>query len=407
MILILFILPGYLLAQPDYTFQYPFSQSAEAGSDFHLLLHREISACRDYLLPSRVFSNNSFLSEAGNVTYRLLMLGSMDFYLAYLPVVNQHEYFGHLGRAKQLDAGFTRYQIYFFPPTGGRAYWGDHRFHQLTNAELMLEIAGGIEANSVLAGELGRKVLQKGKINFHESMLLLGAGSDLVTYLLFEEETSYNDIDQYLQIINQDRMPGENIEKSDLIWPATISFITNPLMMHAIYNLTLDYISRGRTVTTLLLFNGNGRISFIPYAGYALTPTGPVLSLNSYFISGDNQYKISVGHGFPWNIRHAEVGISAYRIHILPESLVTDLDIRGWVGDGFPMHDQRGNIIPSGKIGGLASLDLYCRLPVGSFNGRVPLVMAGVYVKTLGYSAGYMLQEGIGFKIGAGYFFVE
>jgi hypothetical protein len=401
------ILPGCLLAQPDYTFQYPFSLSAEAGSAFHLLLHREITSCRDYLLPPKVFSTGRLLPEVGNVTYRLLLLGSLDFYLAYLPVVNQHEYFGHLGHAKQLDAGFTRYQIFFFPPTGGRAYWGDHHFGQPTNAERMFEIAGGIEANSIMAGDISRKVLQKEKINFHESMLLLGAGSDLVTYLLFEEETSFNDLDQYLQLINQNRMPGENIEKSDLIWPATISFITNPFVMHAIYNLAWDYIPRGRTVTTLMLFNGNGRVSFIPYAEYALTPTGPVLSLNSYFISGDNQYKISVGHGFPWNIRHAEVGISAYRIHILPESLVTDLDIRGWVGDGFPMHDQRGNIIPSGKIGGLASMDFYFRIPVGSFKGRVPMVMAGVYVKTYGYSAGYMLQEGTGFKIGAGYFFVE
>ncbi len=321
--------------------------------------------------------------------------------------MNQHEYFGHLGRAKQLDAGFTRYQIFFFPPTGGRAYYGDHRFHHLTNAERMLEVAGGIEANSLMAGELGHKVLQKGKINIHESMLLLGAGSDLVTYLLFEEETSYNDISQYLQLLNQDRIPGEYIEKSDLIWPATISFFTCPLVMHAIYNLAWDYICRGRTETKLWLINGNGQVNVLPYAGYALTPLGPQISLNSYLIRGDKQYKISLGHGFPWELRNTEVGISAYQIHILPELLATDLDIRGWTGDGFTMHDQRGNIIPSGKIVGLASMDLFFRLPFGSYKGRIPLVMAGIYVKTHGYSSGYMLQKGIGFKIGAGYYFAE
>lgn len=374
-IITIFFLPGFLLAQPDYTFQYPFSESALAGSDFHLLLHREITSYRNYLLPSRIFRTNRFFSKAGNVTYRLLLLGTLDFYLTYLPVVNQHEYFGHLGRAKQLDAGFTRYQIFFFPPTGGRAYWGDHRFHGLTNAERILEIAGGIEANSLMAGDLGRKVLQMGKINFHESMLLLGAGSDLVTYLLFEESSSFNDIDQYLQIINQNRISGENIEKNDLVWPATLSFITSPFILHSIYNLSWDYIYRGKTETKLWLFNENGRIKFLPYAGYALTPTGPVISLNSYVITGDKHYKISIGHGFPWKIRHTEAGISAYQIQILPELLATDLDIRGWLGGGFPIHDQRGNIIPSGKIGGLVSLDLYCRLPFGPFKGRLPFIV--------------------------------
>jgi hypothetical protein len=404
-LVLLFFLPVYLQAQPAYTLQYPFSVSAEAGASFHLLLSREANACRDFLLPSSVFSNSSFLSDAGNVTYRLLLLGSLDFYLTYLPVVNQHEYFGHLARAKQLDAGFTRYQIFFFPPSGGIAYYGDHLYHPLTNAERMLEIAGGIEANFIMADNISRQLLQQGRTNFHESMLLLGAGSDLVTYLLFEEETSHNDLDQYLQLLNHERDPEATIEKRDLLFPAAWSFIINPLVIIAIRNLAWDYIIMGENTTTLHLFNRTGQVRFLPYIGYALTPVGPVIHLNTYLVSKDRQFKFSVGHGLPWDIRHTEVCISAYRIHLFSENVKADLDIRGWTGEPFPLHDQRGNLISSGKIGGMLAGDLYFRLPLGSCKGRIPMALIGISFKSNGYSAGYTLSKGFGFKIGLGYYF--
>lgn len=405
-LLIVFLLVSHALhAQPAYGLQYPFSQSPGAGASFHLLLHREISALRNLLVPSTIFPGNPFAVKAGNMAYRLLLLGTLDFYLTYLPVVNQHEYFGHLGRAKQFKAGYTRYEIYWFPPTGGRAYFGNHQFHQLSDAERMVEMAGGIEANNVLADEICRNVIRGGGINFNTSMLLLGARSDLVTYLLFEEESSFNDIDQYLQVFNQSRARDAHIEKHDLLLPVTLTFLSSPFVMQATYNLVRDFLLRGKEESAFVLFNNHARVKFLPVPGFALTPYGPVISLGSYIEAGNLKCKVSLGHGFPRTVRHNEISFAAYHIPLFSSAFSADLELKGWKGKGFQMHDRAGNIISSGDVGGLAALDIYYRLPVGPFKGRIPFLMGGCYVKTNGYTRGYRLNNGAGFRVAAGYFF--
>jgi hypothetical protein len=136
---VLMVVIGTLVMSPCngqalYRFQYPLSTSPMAGAELHLLLHNGLSTLENRYIPGAIFHENTPLSKTGNVLFRFMRMGTYQFYMAYVPVIHQHEYFGHLTRAKELLAGFTHCDIYFFPPTGGRAFYGGFQYHPLTGS---------------------------------------------------------------------------------------------------------------------------------------------------------------------------------------------------------------------------------------------------------------------------------
>ncbi len=393
-----------LNGQSIYYLEFPYSKDPYAGASFHTLLHHQASSLKTKLLPATVFTKHNKLSGLGNILYRTALLSSLDFYLTYIPVINQHEYFGHLSRAKQHHAGFHRYEVYFFPPIGGKAWWGSHLDFQPSDEERTLEIAGGIESTNILANCIRQHILMEDKMNYSTSLFLLGANSDLITYLIFEDESSSNDIDNYLMQINLHRSRPDHLKKEDLLFPAALSFFCDYLTIRSFSNILYNYIFRGIHESTNLMLHVNDAFSFLPGLEYLLTPVGPEISFRSFFNVKGKYFMFSVGHGYPWDIDYGALTLSYYRVNIIPDLVFADVGLRVWNEPAFAIHDKYGNEVNVAQFGGLTSADFYCRLPIHGCGKYQPLIKVGVSAKTPGYTCGYPLHKTIGVNVGVGYY---
>ncbi|HDS06991.1 MAG TPA: hypothetical protein ENO05_05130, partial [Bacteroides sp.] len=281
-----------LRCQPLYGLRYPYETSPYAGSEFHLLLHDVLGELDTRFVPAEIFHRESRLSEAGNILYRLGRMSTYGFYMAYIPVVNQHEYFGHLARAKQLKAGFTRYEIYLFPPTGGMAYFGAHRYHPLTSAEMMIEHTAGMEANVIMAESVRLKSMQKGTLSFHDAMLYLGSRSDFITYVLFNDEGKADDITKYLQVLNLEPQTGEELRREDLVFPAIMSGLLDPYTLKTIYSLVAGYLVGGTVTFETPFLWRNGETAFLPFYSFEAAAGAPRHTLTGYLVRHEHLFRL-------------------------------------------------------------------------------------------------------------------
>lgn len=391
-----------LTAQPVYRFEYPFSTSPFAGAEFHSLLHHEISELDNRYVPSKIFFKEDALSKTGNVLYRLLRIGTYGFYLAYIPVINQHEYFGHLARAKQLKAGFTRYQIYFFPPSGGRAYFGNHEYYPLTSMERMLEVAGGMEANSIMAERIRTNALLKGTVSFHDAMFYLGASTDFSTYVLLTNNGSYDDITQYLYTLNTTLTEDEKVHRDNLRAPALLSVFLDPFAVLSFYNLAGRFVIAGKVYSkTPMLHAGN--IEFLPVYAFELAADGPRNCLNGYLVSHDNLYKIG-GYASAFGIKRSfGLEMAIHRFSPEQNNIGFDLDLRYWKSRSQEYHTDAGQVSQTNKNSALISGKVYKKIGAGMLKNRDLIFIAGFSLKSSGYSKGYPLAGGLSVNVGIGY----
>lgn len=138
--------------------------------------------------------------------------------------------------------------------------------------EICTVLLGGVEANSIFAESLITKVLQKGSLNFQESMLYLGASSDLATYVLFEKPGPYNDIANYLKNINLDG--AREIGMNELKIPSILSQLADPFTIVSVYHLIINYLWRGNIEYRQLFFSDKPGIHIIPTYSFELHPDG-------------------------------------------------------------------------------------------------------------------------------------
>ncbi len=390
-----------LQGQVIYQLQYPYA-SAYSGADFHLLIHHELTSLENHYIPGSILKSPTVSAKAGNILYRMLKMGTLDFYLAYIPVINQHEYFGHLVRAKQFHAGFTRYEIYFFPPSGGMAYYGNHAYQPLTITEMNMENMGGIESTSILSRSLARNILLKNYCTYQESMLYLGARTDLATYVLFEEESSHNDIDKYLYNLNT-TFPEREIDKQELVFPALITLAADPVMLLSVYNILVQYIWRGGTGMPVRMLNNQGAVSLFPVLSLELGPLGPLYNLENYVRLKGHLYSAGIQkNAMDINPRFG-IQCAAFGLGNRNGKFRADLGVRYWHEKGTTYHLSSTEIFTSRSDGGLITGTLYYFPPVRPVAGRHWLVSAEAGIKTDGYTPGYPIGKGITFHVGLGY----
>lgn len=389
--------------QPLYGLRYPFETSPFAGSEFHLLLHDVLGELDTRFVPAEIFHGESRLSGAGNILYRLVRMSTYGFYMAYIPVVNQHEYFGHLARAKQLKAGFTRYEIYLFPPTGGMAYFGNHQYHPLTGAEMMIENIAGVEANAIMAESMRLKTMQKGTLSFHDAMLYLGSRSDLITYVLFNDEGKSDDITKYLHVLNLESRTGEEIRREDLVFPVVISGLLDPYTLKTIYNLVVEYLVGGRVTFKTPFLWRNGETAFLPFYSFEAAAGAPRHTLTGYLLRHEHLFRLSFHAGAFGAHRDHGAHLAVYGYSLNRKALSFDLDLRYWHAAEQSCHDEEGMIRSRSGHGGLIGGTLHYRIPLDPESRRSWFLFAGAGFKTASYTRGYALDSGMSFTIGASY----
>jgi hypothetical protein len=396
-------IPNYIFSQEYYKLQFPMQTSPYAGAEFHLMLHHELGVIDNRFVPSTIFNSEKTISKAGNILYRIIRMGTYEFYMTYIPLINQHEYFGHLGRAKILKAGYTRYEIYLFPPSGGRAYYGNNLYHPLTNSEFNSETIGGIEASLILAETNRVKALTRGSTTFQESMLYLGAKSDLASYILFESESSYNDIDKYLQSINSTLDNERKIDKKDLYFPAVLSMIGDPYALVSFKDLLINYLVKGEEIyeTPILKFSNN--ISVLPVYSFELAPLSPRNHFETYIISNKGLYRAGLFTAYLSKVKDFGVQLGGYGLKLMSGRIIFDFDLRYWRSDKYDYHDTDGILKSTKYNGALLNGSIHYLLPLSDSPKRRLLVFSGIGLKTPGYTNGYPIAGGSYINIGIGY----
>jgi hypothetical protein len=392
-----------LQAQSVYQLQYPISDSPYAGAELHILLHHELSRLDNRFIPSKVFVKENAWSKTGNILYRLIRMSTYDFYLAYIPVINQHEYFGHLARARQLNAGFTRYELYLLPPSGGRAFWGNHRYNPLTKMEQISEYAGGMEANSLMAEKIRVNSFQNGTMSFQDAMLYLGARTDFSTYVLLEENGSSDDINQYLSILNNINDKGQFIERDDLALPAILSTLADPYTIQALYSLFVHFVINGHSSFCAPSMLQIGKIGLTPFYSFELAADGPRHCLNGYINTEKHLYSFSL-HKAAFNILDSYgLQITMHRFSVIRSLLSLDIDMRYWHSEPLSYHNASGEIQPAKTNGTLFGCNLYLKPSSPVDRERNFFIITGFSMKSPGYTLSYPLASGMSFNVGIGY----
>lgn len=390
-------------AQPIYQLQYPFCQSAYAGSEIHLFAHHLISELDNRWVPSSLFENQNRWGKTANVLYRLLRIGTYEFYLAYLPVINQHEYFGHLSRAKQMQAQYTRYEIYLFPPSGGRAWFSNHKHHPLTPPERLLEYAGGVEANALMAEKIRSNATLAGSLSFQDVMLYLGASTDFSTYVLFSDNGSYDDVIQYLSVINEEREPDQRIERRDLRLPAILSAVLDPFAIRTTYSLVRHYLLNGETTFQAPALIPVGNFGFMAYYLFEPGAEGLRHGLQGQLLTKEHLYSITL-----YTPALQTAGSSGIQLNMMGlarnrSRISYDLDLRYWFGSTLSYHDESGDLHQAGTHGALVGCQLHYTHPTGPRIDKDWVISAGLSYKTAGYTKGMPLPSGFLFSVGLGY----
>ena len=96
--------PGCIVSQKYYSLHFPMQTSPYAGAEFHLMQHHALGVIDNRFMPSAIFSSENMASKAGNILYRLFRMGTYEFYMTYIPPINQYEYFVHLAWGKTLKS---------------------------------------------------------------------------------------------------------------------------------------------------------------------------------------------------------------------------------------------------------------------------------------------------------------
>jgi hypothetical protein len=396
--------PGNTLsAQAKYQLQYPFSTSPYAGAEFHILLHHELSWVDNRFIPSRIINKEDCWSTSGNILYRLGRMSTYGFYMAYIPVVNQHEYFGHLARAKQLHAISTSYEIYFFPPTGGRSYFGRHTLGQRTDVERITEYMGGVEANSIMAKAIQRNSFQEGRMSFQDAMLYIGAKTDFNTYVLFENNDSFDDVSQYLSVLNNQVSPEKLIQRKDLVLPSIFSVLLDPYMFQSFTKLIGQFLISGNTSFDAPSMLQLGRIGFLPYYSFEPGGTGFRHYLNGYLRTDRQLYHISMHKGAFHENNDFGLQAELYGFSMIHKILNFDFDLRYWHSEPLTFHNNAGELQESKLSGALLGAKLYLQALPESYLEKRLFITTGFSMKSPGYTKGYPLLGGLSFSFGIAY----
>ncbi len=263
----------------------PGFSSAPMAEDL-LSAHRALYAVENQLLPPLLFPEESFPPKAGGMLYRLGKTVLLDNIVDHLTILIQHEVFGHGARYREFGSWDNRYHLSLFPPFGpgsGRAH-SDVFSKTLSAEEWILSAAAGNEANTLLSLSLRRKWLERGRINFRETVLYSFAAQNITWYILRTRfgDSSSGDIAELLDRVNAlHASSGAALTLDDLAWSCLVNFL-DPFQYYAVIGYIYAYLFSGLEYFDLPLVDF-GVCRYLPAAHFCLSPLGVEFYLDNYF----------------------------------------------------------------------------------------------------------------------------
>lgn len=419
---VLFLLPAALWAQaaPGYHLLYESPLSPAISAENLATLHRVLYGGEEHILRGEVCACDEpgFTPAFG---YRSAKWALVDFPLDYLPMLVQHERFGHGFRFEEAGYADPTFGLNLPPPYGnghGTASPGYGAFGVSPDWSLAISEAG-MEANDVFATRLRRRAQLSGRMDFHEADLYLVNAFNRAYYVLRSAHPSLStsdagggsatgsgDVRLALGYLNSRRggraIDGRPLDVEDLEYRVLVDF-ADPFAWYAAWTVLGAHLWKGESGTVTPMFHMGGT-DWWPSIRSGLSPFGPEYYaelavrrgprlIAAYYRQADPGIDWAAGAGLEtWGLLSYGRAALDLKLDIWDQPRL-DLYAFPWRGPYPPVSPA----VSTSRLGAGAWVSVHFR-PVRAIPALGIALIAGG--KTDGFAQGERLEAGFDFRAG-------
>ena len=393
-------------AQSTYHFFYESQLTAQLGAHNILAFNRGLIYLDNQYIPNSFFNEKKVLGKIGGISYRASKLFLIHYPISYLLSIYQHEFFGHIARARQVGFGKTRIEMGLPPPfmsIGAVAYWSNGT-QPITNQERLMPFLGGVEANNILANISRSQMLQNDYIHYQEGFLYLTSSINLPSYILFSRASSLNDIDNYIQRINgYYASTGKAIQKDQLKIYAWLDFFLDPIMMYSAYAIAKDYLYDGHATGKIWWIPLGKKVQYLPMFQLGLTPYGAELYYENNIKIDKRLLTLTIRHSDNVLSEAFGVDVNAHNILNHKNRIRIDACLAFWSQPSFIVKGNSTPINDGNSFGMGFTTNFHINLLPATLADYSASIFAQLGYKTGGYWQGEILDEAFLWRLGLSY----
>lgn len=397
---VLLVFVSFSQSQGKYPLLIDKRYSSTVGAVNLISLHHGIYGLENKVLKTAWQRESTFGQKLLGITYRLNKTILLDNVIDHMCFLIQHEVFGHGSRYREFGYTENRYELNLLFPYGdssGYASRGRPEPDRLTTVDEHIGmIIGGSEANTLLSNFLRYKWIQRGSINYRETILYLFAANDLSSYILRTRhkirDSSGNDILSFLRAINTyEGYPEEEDYKLTLDDLARHSLITlfNPFQYFSLYTYLFTYLWSGKENFEVPMINVWG-VKFLPSFRMGLTPFGTEFYFENFIQKSDKTINLFFRLGDPTFHKSWGLGLDVFNlVQTQRVSVQARLDI--WKQPSILLGGKEITV-SRGGLGGAFLGIAHFKMPAKDSN--IHLVVQIGY-KTAGFLEGEKISKGL------------
>jgi len=364
-----------------------------AGAADVLAAQRLISSFEDRLLPAR-FSEATRLTHALGIAYRLGKWAAIDLPQDSFLMVAAHEVFGHGARLREIGASGVRYRFEAPPPYGAGS--AATMFNGLSpgaaaRADLLAIDTAGIEAQNVLADDIGEQALARGSLSYRAAWLYAQSRIAGLLYIrgVSAQSSPGHDVADFLHDVNDGCVPPAcaPLDESTLKNRA-MAMLADPMLAFSAYGFAVNYIVHGRTDTTVPMVSLPHGLRYLPAVGFSMTPQGTEWTTVHSFRAGGRLTQFTVRIGDTGAERTWGLGVRAARV-AQRGRIDADLSADVWRQPALDATPSATRLM----TGGLVATTIRVALGGSKKSSRVGLVGQAGY-KSDGFVSGERLRAG-------------
>jgi hypothetical protein len=336
-----------------------------ASSQSLMGIHRTLYLAQDHVLPPVVWEEDTAGRIVAGVLYRLSKGILVDNVLDHLVFLAQHEVFGHGARYRELGYVDNSFHLDLFFPYGdshGYARIGSAT-RAVTDLEIVLRIAGGNEATTVLAHAFRNRWLLERSVHYRDRFLYVASACNLPLYVLGTYAGILggpsNDISQYLSLVDETETAraAPPIPLERLAAYSLISF-ADPFLYASLWSYG-RYIVTGHAYARMPMLR-MGMVEYLPAFNLGLSPFGPEFIMHNYVRSARRLWEATVRVGDPTystffggslRVDPVLLGLSIGDVPVL-----LDGEVSLWYQPVLPIPDDHPILLAGIGDGGLGGL---------------------------------------------------
>lgn len=372
-------------------------------------IHKFVYQGMDRILPPKLWEEEKRGRKVLGMGYRLGKTFLLDFTVDHLAILINHEIFGHGSRYREFGAEESVYHLELAPPWGpgsGFARMGglpEGRY--LSQTERSLITISGNEANTVLADEMERRILPRGRLHYREGALMILSAGNLPWYIWVDDwntRLGYGGGDPSTYIFQMNSLYGsvDRLYTLDrLKWHSLVTYL-NPMQFYSAWALLVSYGLRGDAQMSELPTLKIKKNRLLPSMSYNFTPFGAEFILRNYVLRpiensrhpliANRLFGLRLSYGDPF-FNNFYAGSLVLQNAYAGKYVQVGGEVGMWDQPGFEYGDTTGLIAVPGGLGGYAKVDL--TLTPLREHPELGFFLQGGY-KAHGYLMGEALQAG-------------